>query len=73
MEMPPVKNFIINQKELGMKENYFTDIETIQSRETEFYEVKKRRRSFCIVIVVIFLLAVLGAGIYFALTISMPK
>lgn len=73
MEMPPVKNFIINQKDIAMKEVHFADSEQVQARESEVYEVRKRRRSFCIVVIIVFLLAVLGVGIYFALTISIPK
>ena len=35
MEMPPVKNFVINQKELSQKETHFTDSEQVQARDSE--------------------------------------
>ena len=66
IEVPPVKNFVISEKDRSLV-RYQVSYDENYNGESEVINVTRKRRSFVIITIVVFLVAVLGLGIYFAL------
>ena len=72
--MPPVKNFIITEKDKGsssLKEAFSLDKEEQENMIGEgAFGSNSQKKNFVIVTIIVFLAAVFAVGIYFAVDLS---
>ena len=72
MEVPPVKNFVINEKDRSQfKEATQSELGSQGGRDSEIIQVSSQRKSFVIITIIVFLAAVFAVGIYFAIDLSL--